>query len=254
MTLSSLAELPVDDRTAEVAAALTFTALAGLILLLELGDAVDFLLPGDIPAPPLQAVLAGLLAGFAYDRYSLAGSALATLSRGFSRLFERDLQRECTAESASFLVGYILGLPCMAFMPTAARPIDLLIEAGKPMAALCPAPARLIDRLLIWQLAPVAAEHQAYADMLVSSPKIANEMLQAARRREASLGIDVQEGGWQPDADEERVRWAYSEARRLLKRFSGAREELQDQMAAGVSVGQCVVLLEERLKGQWSLV
>ena len=34
------------------------------------------------------------------------------------RLFGRDLQRESAVESASFLVGYLLGLPCCAFAPT----------------------------------------------------------------------------------------------------------------------------------------
>jgi uncharacterized protein YoaH (UPF0181 family) len=48
------------------------------------------------------------------------------------------------------------------------------------------------------------------------------------------------------------VRWAFSEARRLLQRYSGVREALQEQMAAGVSAGECVVLIEERLKNTWA--
>ena len=54
--------------------------------------------------------------------------------------------------------------------------------------------------------------------------------------------------------DELRVRWAYGEAKRLLSRYSGVREALQQQMASGVSAGDCVVLIEERLKNQWATI
>ena len=90
--------------------------------------------------------------------------------------------------------------------------------------------------------------------MLQSEPALGQRFLEAARRREASLGIDVQEGGWSPEEDEKRVRWAYSEARKLLQRYSGVREALQERMSAGVSAGECVVLIEERLKNLWSVV
>ena len=58
----------------------------------------------------------------------------------------------------------------------------------------------------------------------------------AAARGE--LGVDVQDGGWALEEDEERVRWAYSEARKLLQRYSGVREALQERMSAGVSAGE----------------
>ena len=47
---------------------------------------------------------------------------------------------------------------------------------------------------------------------------------------------------------------AFSEAKRLLQRFSGMREQLQEQMTTGVSAGDCVVLIEDRLKNQWAAV
>jgi hypothetical protein len=81
---------------------------------------------------------------------------------------------------------------------------------------------------------------------------LALKFLEAARRREASTGVDPTQGGWQAEQDELRVRWAFSEARRLLQRYSGVREALQEQMAAGVSAGECVVLIEERLKNTWA--
>ena len=83
---------------------------------------------------------------------------------------------------------------------------------------------------------------------------LGQRFLEAARRREASLGVDVQDGGWRPEEDEQRVRWAYAEACKLLQRYSGVREALQERMATGVSAGECVVLIEERLKNSWSVV
>ena len=59
-------------------------------------------------------------------------------------------------EAGSFLVGYLLGLPCMAFAPTAERPLDM-IDGGSTLDNL-PEPARIVDRMLIWAMAPVAAE------------------------------------------------------------------------------------------------
>ena len=150
-------------------------------------------------------------------RYTQRGEFGDAISRGLSRVLERDLQREVTVESASFLVGYVLGMPCMAFMPTAVRPIDLLAECADEMGDVLPAPARLVDRMLIWSCAPVAAEQLVYSESVQSDPKLAARLLGAARRREATLGVDVAQGGWpadaDADADETRVRWAYGQAR-----------------------------------------
>mmetsp|Transcript_16202 Transcript_16202/g.47963 ORF Transcript_16202/g.47963 Transcript_16202/m.47963 type:complete len:176 (+) Transcript_16202:3-530(+) len=115
---------------------------------------------------------------------------------------------------------------------------------------------RLADRVLVWLLSPVAAEVAAYGDVTISRPALAAQFLQAARRREASAGVDVQEGGWGEgeEADEVRLRWAFGEAKRLLAANAAAQQALQDQMAAGASVGGSVLLLEERLKGRWGSV
>ena len=253
--LGALPELPTDDRASEVTAALAFTLTFGGLLALQLADVLDFFLPGiDISAPPFQLVLVGLAGGWGYDRYSQRGEWAGVLTRGLSRLFERDLQRECTVESGSFLLGYLLGLPCMAFAPTAERPLDMLVQAGELSTLPSGQQPRVIDRLLIWAMAPVAAEQLVYRESLVSEPELGLNLLRASRRREASLGVDVQQGGWRVDEDELRVRWAYAEARRLLQRYSGLREQLQESMVTGVSVGDCALLVEERLKNQWGSV
>ena len=40
----------------------------------------------------------------------------------------------------------------------------------------------------------------------------------------------------------------------LSQRYSGLREKLQESMVTGVSVGDCALLVEERLKNQWGSV
>lgn len=68
-------------------------------------------------------------------------------------------------------------------------------------------------------------------------------------------GVAFLRSGWGgPEEDEKRVRWAFGEARRLVQRYSGVREALQERMSAGVSAGECVVLIEEQLKNAWVAV
>ena len=69
----------------------------------------------------------------------------------------------------------------------------------------------------------------------------------AAAALDASFGPESAE-------DEERVRWAYSEARKLLQRYSGVRKELEEVMSAGCSAGDCVNLIEDRLKSTYAPV
>jgi hypothetical protein len=139
-------------------------------------------------------------------------------------------------------------------MPTAIRPLDLLVSSADQLCQPLGPQPRIIDRLLIWLLAPVATEQAVYGGVASSRPGLALEMLQAARRREAALGVDVQQGGWTKEEDEARVRWAYSEARKLVSSYSSAREALAEQMAAGSSVGGSALLVEELLKGRWGSI
>jgi len=253
--LGALPDVPTDDRLTEVAAAATFSFVFGGLLLAELADLANFLLPGDFSTPPAQLVLVGLAAGWGVDRYTQRGSLAGLIGRGLSRLFDRDLQRESAAEASSFLLGYLLGLPCLAFSPTAYQPLDMVAATSDELSSLAPGgPARLLDRLLIWLMAPVAVESLLYKDTLISDPALPLRLLQAARRREATLGIDPDQGGWTAADDEARVKWALAEARAILKRYSGVREQIQERMVSGVSAGDCVLLIEERLKNQWGAI
>ena len=73
-----------------------------------------------------------------------------------------------------------------------------------------------------------------FRETLQAEPALAFEFLEAARRREASLGVDVSQGDWQREDDELRIRWAYGESRRLLQRYASVREELQVRHPPGL--------------------
>eukprot|EP00965_Chrysotila_dentata_P092102 3040830-Pleurochrysis_carterae.AAC.1 len=62
------------------------------------------------------------------------------------------------------------------------------------------------------------------------------------------LSWSLTDGSNAPAVSEVRLRG------RALCSFKGVRERLQQQMAAGVSVGDCVCLVEEDMRSQWSAV
>jgi hypothetical protein len=242
-----LAKVPSDQRGVEVGAAAALCLGLGAVLILELAHVLD----GDVAAPPLPLVAVLLGGAWGADRYARSGELFGLIGRGSMRLFSRDLIRESAVESASFLLGYLLGLPCCAFAPTAFKPVEMLGRNGRKLGG---AP-RLVDRILIWLLAPVALEASQYrGELLQADPTLAPQFLGAVRRRQATADVDVDQGGWSASEDEVRVRWAYAEARQLLQRYASVREALQERMAAGVSAGECVLLIEERLKNSWGAV
>lgn len=254
--LASLPEAPKDDRAIEVASA----AAAGL-----------FATGAILAHPPAAFVLPGLASAWGLDRYQQGGEAIERIGRGLGRLDQgpmaRDLQRDCALDSAAFMVGYLLGVPCCISAATLDGALDVLRtptselgRAAQASSALARtsssaltvlASARVVDRLLLWLLAPAALEVAQFGEVRVADPSVALEFVKAARRREAFHGVDVSQGGeWLPEEDEQRVAWAYAEAGALLRRCSALQQALQERMVEGVSVGECVVLVEEQLGNQ----
>jgi hypothetical protein len=78
--LSSLPKVPTDDRATEIGAAAAFSLVMGGLLLTELADLVDFLLPFDLGAPPAQIGLVGIAASWAGDRYTQQGKYFGVVS------------------------------------------------------------------------------------------------------------------------------------------------------------------------------
>ena len=227
--LASLPPLPQDDRDAEAAGA------------------------AAVAHPPAALAFGGQLAALAADRYTNKGAFADLLGRSFGRLVDRDLNKECAVESASFIVGLLLGLPCCASTPSAQAPIEMLRDGKALERALGGGTElpRLIDRILIWLVAPAALEARLRNKplSLAPSPSIALDFLQAARRREALTGVDVQQGGWTPREDDARVRWAFAQAAAMLQKCDGVRVRLEQRMIEGCSFGGCVQLVEEQLGG-----
>ena len=76
-------------------------------------------------------MLIALAAGWAFDRYARSGELFGIIGRGLTRLFQRDLQRECAVDSAAFLIAYLLGLPCCAAAPSVDAALDTLRQLAE---------------------------------------------------------------------------------------------------------------------------
>ena len=247
--LPAMLELPTDKGAAAVAQA---TAAATAVTA-----------AAAAAHAPVALVGMGLAGGWSLDRYTQRGEFFENIGKGFNRMLSRDLRSECAVEAACFVLGYLLGLPSCGLAPTAEGALAMLAD-GRRWWLSPGAPDRLVDRVLIWLLAPAALELAAQRAGVTSAEALellakrageasieARAFLEAARRREASLGVDPQQGGWVVNAeeDERRLRYAYAEARRLVTRFSGVIETVEERMTEGISFGACAVLLEGRLKG-----
>lgn len=60
-----------------------------------------------------------------------SGKVTGVVVRGLSRLFVVDTERECQCEAAAFFAAYSLGLPCFSFRANALEAAVLLFESSK---------------------------------------------------------------------------------------------------------------------------
>jgi len=133
-----------------------------------------------------------------------------------------------------------------------------------------------LSRLLVWLVAPVAAETIKYGSTVSSDPRrgrrmlTALESLQAAVRKQASPGAqgsgEAEKGDGEKDEEagadlegiavpaskedkEALVQWAYSEALGIIRRYGDLLEQLCDYIQSGTaSVGECAILIERELR------
>lgn len=252
--LSGLAPPPSDSRGNEITAALAACAFGATEAGLEVASpfAEDGTLLHSAVLPEVGLALAA--AGAAFDVYSNGGKVVNAVSRGLRRLFYTDPEREARCEAASLLVGYLLGLPSFPFRPSVGEAIGLLeqtrssagegppapgAEAEEALRDMLPPLASSVQRLLVWLFAPVAAEDARHAQLLAADPREARAFLTLARSR----GFDG--CGEDAEAAEEMLRWAFAEARRIVRVNEGTLDVLAERMESKAgSAGECVAIIE----------
>lgn len=181
------------------------------------------------------------------------GEISRTVIAGLTRLLNVDTERECRCEAAAFFAAYSLGLPCFAFRPNSLEAVVLIFESiqtnesNKETSNLDPllsSPGIL--KVLIWMLAPVAAENMKYPQLISSDPNEATGLLKRLEKSCADRNIDLYD--ILPNLSEDKdlvLRWAYREAEGLILRNKKVCEELFERLAGGAAtIGDCVAVLE----------
>lgn len=235
-TPDALPPVPTDDRSLEVSAGLGALAVVGGALGWE---ALAPLFHGDTTPASVLLFLVGAAA--ALDFTQRQGKELRLVLSGLNRLFLRDPEREARAQAAAFLSAYLLGLPCFCFSPSVLEAARLPNEVGSDFRDVLASTAGL-HRLLVYLLAPVAAEEANHVQLVASDPRQARALLQLFRERNPGVEVDG-EGVVLP--------WAFQEAKRLLQANAGLLDKLRKRMeSGGATVGDCVQLLESAVTGQ----
>lgn len=273
--LASVAEVPSDDRAKEVTSALAVGAVVAGCLVTDVMHMNDL-------TPLTNLVLTSLLVvgviDNAYDllqgvtRMAVAqvnqeksdfslpdkatlplglgtGQVTGNVVRGFSRLLTVDAERESQCEAAALYAAYQLGLPCFAFRPNALESSVLVIESTQSAVLPKLDSASGILRLLIWLLAPVAAESAKHSQLIMSDPKEAIgflERLEEYMERNPSAAL---ESIWWLDNDQERrdlLQWAYAEADALLRENRAPVTAIAQSLTGGAAtIGDCVAVMEQ---------
>ncbi|CAM9264507.1 unnamed protein product [Choristocarpus tenellus] len=228
--LKGLPKVPTDDRTLEISYAASFVALVGCDFSWE---GIGQVMHTDTTVPTVLGLLTA--AAVAVDVWKGAGENSKTVLNGLNRLFVKDVERESRAEAGAFLVAYITGLPCFAFQPSAIEALRMMTEPELEEAL---SSGNGVHRILVWLLGGVAAEGLVHRQSIASDPRQAFAFLQLARDR--GLG-----GELDPADDEDRINWAFNEARALLKRNEPSFDALRKRLeSGGATVGECASLIE----------
>lgn len=230
-----LLPVPTDDRSLEVSAGLGALAVVGGALGWE---ALAPLFHGDTTPASVLLLLIGAAAFLDFTQRQ--GQELRLVLSGLNRLFLRDPEREARAQAAAFLSAYLLGLPCFCFSPSVLEAARLPNEVGNDFGDVLRSTAGL-HRLLVYLLAPVAAEEANHVQLVASDPRQARALVQLFRERNPGVEVDG-EGVVLP--------WAFQEAKRLLQANAGLLDKLRKRMeSGGATVGDCAILLESAVTG-----
>ena len=124
-SLLNKVEIPYDDREIEVFYASLVAGTTTLYFSLQLAGHTFF--QDAQPWATLCGLLALIVSGA--DIGIRGGKGLKYAAAGIDRLVLRDAERENHCESAAFLTGYLLGLPCYCFQPDVNEALKLLRDA-----------------------------------------------------------------------------------------------------------------------------
>ena len=269
-------DLPQDERELEVVLASVAFALGTCYVTLQAGSVFDQGLHnwGSL-------VFGVVVAAGGLDIALMEGQSLRKAAAGLDRLVLADAERESHSEAAAFLTGYLLGVPSFCYQPDVPEALRMLADYRESMSvfkrkaardgrsppvsasdATCTSlayvepdvggggdtPGLALGRVLVWMLAPVAAEQLRYGQAVVSDPRNARRLLLVLDRQQGEAGgfkVAVPAEG----TDRETLlRWAYYEAVALCKQYGELLEDVRDFLHTGTSsVGECCLLIEQVL-------
>ena len=278
--LASVPDVPVDDRATEVTSALAVAGLAGGCELTNLAG-LDDLAPGANLLLSFM-ITVGIVDNF-YDIIKSAstmamqqmssstggkngpaqifnlpakeslpfglgsGQATGQVVRGLTRLVTIDPAREALCEAAALFTAYSLGLPCFAFRSNALEASVLAVESRDSDEMDTLLSSNGILRLLVWLMAPVAAESSKYPVCIMSDPREAEgflERLESVARNSTPVAAEL---WWMNDPQEraDLLKWAYTEADLLIRQNRKMVNQIAERLEGGAAtVGDCVALLE----------
>lgn len=231
--LQGLMPIPQDDRSTDMAYAGAFVSVVSFDFA---GDGLAPALHYDASIPMLLSLATAAAVG--YDLLKGGAAFTRRVMLGLNRLFTRDVDRESRAEAAAFLVAYLCGLPSFAFQPNVLEALRMVSTLEEERAALSGSAG--LHRALVWLLAGPAGEGLAHRQLIVSDPRQGATFLQLARER----GIIYSNVEGEDDSNDKLV-WAFNEARRMLQDNADVYEALRKRLeTGGATVGECVSLIE----------
>lgn len=235
-SLSYEAIAPLFDLDTAPATLLLFLSFLGLGFDLVKGESGH-----STTSPTTPALALPTTSPSSFDCSSLSpgnSKVLGLVLAGLNRLFLRDAERESRVQAATFLVAYLLGLPCFCFRPNV---LETLRMAESPESrGNFLSSVEGLNILLIYLLAPVAAERSNHQQLILSDPRQAQALMQIVKDRYRDLKIDE-------DKAQALMTWSFNQSQKLLSSHSEALEALRKRMqGGGATAGDCVTIVEKQ--------
>lgn len=173
-------DVPTDNRQKEIAKATLFVSVSSVYLSLQVASVVE---PDLHPWATLAGGVAALIT--VMDVFFQSGEGLREATAGFKRMVLKDEEREEFVEASGLMLGYLMGLPCFAFQPDVNEAIKTLCSKTSCMNSYMmqrgegnaineiddTAAFDNMSRMLVWMMAPIAAEIMKYGETVISDPR-----------------------------------------------------------------------------------